>query len=267
MLVFQTIILRSGQGTEKQSLTDVSAVFADSDWKAPPAGATIPVMTDAISAKAYKGMGMEGFTARWYARLTLKSLNEFKILARRVAERVPPGSAVLEVAPGPGYFAIELAKLGAYSITGLDISRSFVEMGRANAERAGVAVDFRLGDAAHMPFPDKSFDFLLCRAAFKNFTRPVEALREMHRVLKPGGLALIVDLRKDATMQSIGEAVDAMHVGPVNAFITRMTFRFMLLKRAYSRADFEKMLKQTALEEAEVRQDLIGLELWLKRKG
>ncbi len=225
-------------------------------------------MTNAISEKAYKGMGMEGFTARWYAKLTLKSLDEFKMLARRVAADVPPGSAVLEVAPGPGYFAIELAKLLAYSITGLDISRSFVEIGRANAERAGVAVDFRQGDVAHMPFPDASFDFLLCRAAFKNFTQPLRALQEMYRVLKPGGHALIIDLRKDATMQSIGEAVDAMHIGGVNAFLTRMTFRFMLLKRAYSRADFEEMLKQTGFgQAAEVRQDLIGLELRLERRA
>jgi ubiquinone/menaquinone biosynthesis C-methylase UbiE len=49
----------------------------------------------------------------------------------------------------------------------LDISRSFVSIARDNAEREGVAVDFRHGDAT-CGFPDQSFDFLLCRAAFKN---------------------------------------------------------------------------------------------------
>ncbi len=222
-------------------------------------------MAHAISEKAYKGMGMEGFTARWYASLTLKSIDEFKALARRVAAEVPRGSAVLEVAPGPGYFAIELARLGAYSITGLDISRSFVAIGRANAERAGVGVDFRQGDVAHMPFPAESFDFLLCRAAFKNFTQPVRALQEMYRVLKPGGRALIIDLRRDATMDSINQAVQAMHLNRVNALITRLTFRFMLLKRAYSLKDFERMLAQTEFSAIDVRQDLIGLELWLRK--
>ena len=222
-------------------------------------------MTPAISEKAYKGMGMEGMTARWYASLTLKSLDEFKSLARRIAGKVPRGSAVLEVAPGPGYFAIELAKLDGYSITGLDISRSFVSIARYNAERAGVAVDFRQGDAAHMPFPDRSFDFLLCRAAFKNFTQPVKALREMYRVLKPGGQALIIDLRKDATMQSINEAVNAMHLSSVNSAITRLTFRYVLLKRAYTREDFERMLAQTKFGPTEIEEGLIGFELWLDR--
>lgn len=222
-------------------------------------------MTSAITEKAYKGMGMEGFTARWYASLTLKSLDEFKSLARRISTEVPPGSAVLELAPGPGYFAIELAKLGAYHITGLDISRSFVEIARANATRAGVAVDFRQGDAARMPFPDQSFDFLLCRAAFKNFSQPGRALEEMYRVLKPGGRALIIDLRSDASMDSINEAVEKMNVGNVNGFITRLTFRFVLLKRAYSKAEFEQMLAQTKFGPAGIREDLIGLELWLSK--
>ncbi len=50
-----------------------------------------------------------------------------------------------------------------------------------------------------MPFESETFDFLLCRAAFKNFTEPLQALREMCRVLKPGGRALIIDLRRDTS--------------------------------------------------------------------
>lgn len=97
----------------------------------------------ASTTKPYKGWGMEGAVAKWYAALTKKSLADFKALARRTAEQIPPRSSVLEVAPGPGYFAIELAKLGDYRITGLDISQTFVEIASANAAQAGVRVDFR----------------------------------------------------------------------------------------------------------------------------
>ena len=148
-----------------------------------------------MSTKPYKGMGMEGAVAKWYAGLTRKSLEDFKALARRTAEQIPPRSRVLEVAPGPGYFAIELAKLGDYRITGLDISETFVDIARANAAAANVRVDFRQGNASAMRFPDSRFDFILCRAAFKNFSQPDEALAEMHRVLKPGGRALVVDMQ------------------------------------------------------------------------
>jgi ubiquinone/menaquinone biosynthesis C-methylase UbiE len=222
-------------------------------------------MNHKVSEKAFKGMGMEGVTARWYASLTHKSLDEFKSLARRVAGQIPADAMVLEVAPGPGYFAIELAKLGAYRLTGLDISRTLVEITRANAAKAGVEADFRQGDAAHMPFASESFDFLLCRAAFKNFTEPLPALKEMYRVLKPGGRALIIDLRRDASMQSISQAVEGMHLGIVNAMVTRLTFRFMLLKRAYTREEFQQLLAQTKFGPIDIREDLIGLELALAR--
>jgi ubiquinone/menaquinone biosynthesis C-methylase UbiE len=217
------------------------------------------------TAKPYKGLGMEGAVAKWYAALTKKSLEDFKALARRVAEQIPARSAVLEVAPGPGYFAIELSKLGGYRITGLEISETFVALARANAAKAGVRVDFRRGNASAMPFPRETFDFLLCRAAFKNFAEPVRALEEMHRVLKPGGQALIIDLRRDAPQESISQAVDAMSLGAVNAMITKLTFRFMLLKRAYTKSEFAEMIAKTKFRSTLIREDLIGLEISLSK--
>lgn len=218
-------------------------------------------MGQKVSAKPYKGLGMEGWVAKWYASLTRKSLHEFTSLAGRVAKELPPGSRVLEVAPGPGYFAIELAKLGRYQVTGLDISHSFVEIARQNAAQAAVDVHFQQGDAAHMPFASQSFDFVLCRAAFKNFTQPLGALEEMCRVLRPDGRALIIDLRRDASTKDISEAVDGMGLGPVNRFLTKMTFRFMLLKRAYTRSEFEQLLSQTGFGQVDIRESLTGLEL------
>lgn len=228
-------------------------------------------MTHAVAAKPYKGMGMEGFTAKWYASLTRKAMDDFRALADRVARQLPSGAEVLEVAPGPGYFAIELAKLGDYRVTGLDISQTFVEIARRNAAEAGSEiasrVDFRPGNAAAMPFEDGSFDFLLCRAAFKNFSQPIEALQEMYRVLKPGGRAMIIDLRRDAFRDSVRTAVEEMGLGAVNTIVTKLTFRFMLLKRAYTKSEFEEFLSHTKFGPVEIREELTGLELLLHHAG
>ena len=206
---------------------------------------------------------MEGAVARWYAALTKKSFKEFVALARRVADQIPQQSSVLEVAPGPGYFAIELARLGDYQITGLDISETFVEIARANARRAGVQVSFLHGNASAMPFSDGMFDFLVCRAAFKNFGEPVRALEEMHRVLKPGGQALIIDLRRDASIESIKQAVNAMNLGAVNRVMTTLAFRCMLLKRAYTKKEFEGLISTTKFRRVEIQENPIGLDISL----
>ncbi|MCL2429463.1 MAG: methyltransferase domain-containing protein, partial [Alphaproteobacteria bacterium] len=85
-------------------------------------------------------MSMEGMIATWYAKNTGKSITEFQRLAMRIADELEPGRRVLEVAPGPGYLAVALAKLG-YQVAAIDVSRSFVRIVRENAMRDGVDVD------------------------------------------------------------------------------------------------------------------------------
>jgi ubiquinone/menaquinone biosynthesis C-methylase UbiE len=216
--------------------------------------------------KPHKDRGMEGMIANWYATNTGKTIDEFAQLARRVASELASGSSVLEVAPGPGYFCIELARLGqeksaGYSITALDISHTFVEIAHKKAVEAGVAVNFRQGNASSMPFADNTFDFLLCRAAFKNFGQPVRALQEMCRVLKPGGRGLIIDLKRDASMNAINQAVDEMHLDAVNRVFTKLTFRFFLIRTAYTRTQFEQMLAQANFSSVNMREAGIGFEI------
>jgi ubiquinone/menaquinone biosynthesis C-methylase UbiE len=215
--------------------------------------------------KAHKDRGMEGRVAKWYAANTGKTLDEFTNLARRIAGQLSPGSSLLEVAPGPGYFSIELAKLGPYSITGLDISHTFVEIARQKAAEACVRVDFKQGNASNMPFASETFDFLLCRAAFKNFGQPVRALQEMCRVLKPGGRGLIIDLRRDASPESMDRHVDAMGLNAVGKIMTKLTFRFMLVKTAYTKEQFQQMLAQASFSSVDIQEVDIGFEILMTK--
>jgi ubiquinone/menaquinone biosynthesis C-methylase UbiE len=210
---------------------------------------------------------MEGPIARWYAQNTGRDLSDFRKTAQAIAARIKPDSAVLEVAPGPGYLAIELALLnpGAYRIAGLDISRSFVRIARDHARRAGVEIDFRHGDVARMPFDSESFDFVACRAAFKNFPQPVAALDEIHRVLRPGGQVSIYDLRKDASAEDIDREIDRMRLSPINAALTRWIFRFGLLRAAYTREKLEGVVAKSRFGRGEILTDGIGFELRLVR--
>ena len=215
--------------------------------------------------KGYKGMGMEGRIASWYARNTANDMAEFERLAERVTQMIPSGSRILEVAPGPGYLAIEIARRGSYAITGLDISKTFVEIATANARRASVEVDFRHGNASAMPFADDTFDLILCRAAFKNFSQPLEALNEMHRVLRPPGRALIIDLRKDASADDISAYIKDANIGWANSLIYKVTFRYLLIPRAYSKPQFTEMAASSRFGRAEISESGIGFEITLRK--
>src|SRR5437879_9700790 len=154
----------------------------------------------------FKAPEMEGPIARWYTRLRSSGsqMEEYRKQASRLTDGLPSGAGVLEVAPGPGYLAIEMARLGRCRVTGLDISRTFVEIATEHARQAGVSVDFRRGDVASLPFEAESFDLIVCQAAFKNFAQPVRALDEMHRVLRGGGAAVIQDMNRETP----GAAID-----------------------------------------------------------
>jgi ubiquinone/menaquinone biosynthesis C-methylase UbiE len=215
-------------------------------------------------AKAYRGMAMEGFIAKWYNK-TARRDGEFKALAAQVNAAGPAGSAVLEVAPGPGFLSIELARTGKYRVTGLDISKTFVEIAQANAREANVSIDFQQGNASDMPFANMQFDFIICTAAFKNFTQPVQAMIEMHRVLRPGGRALISDLRRDASRADVDQLVREMNQNRVNAFMTRSAFHMMLLKTAYTTDEIRRFAAQTPFRQCDIHINTVGMEIWLSK--
>jgi ubiquinone/menaquinone biosynthesis C-methylase UbiE len=206
---------------------------------------------------------MEGFLATWYAKNTRGELKAFEAEADRIAQHAAIGGEVLEIAPGPGFLAVALAERG-FRVAAVDISHSFVEMVALNAAAARVAVEVRHGDAADLPFGDARFDFIICRAAFKNFSAPLDALREIRRVLKPQGAALIVDMRGDASDSAIAEEVRGMRLGGLDAVITRAVFKYSLRPRAYDKADFLRMAGAAGWSDVRIDETPLGLDVWLR---
>jgi|SRR5271154_717838 len=218
-------------------------------------------MTTTTLPRARKDVGIEGKSAKWMADMMGKSLDRWVELAQQVADQLPPSSAVLDVGTGPGLFCIELAKLGSYAISGLDLSHTLVEIASKKAVEAGVAVDFRQGNASSMPFADDSFDLLLCRGAFKNFGQPVRALQEMYRVLKPGGQGLVHDLSRDAPRQTLNQTINTWGLPLFDRIVTKFSFQFLVRKNAYTKNQFQMMLAQTKFCRVEIEEQKIDIDI------
>jgi ubiquinone/menaquinone biosynthesis C-methylase UbiE len=107
-------------------------------------------------------------------------------LAAEFAEAcgVRPGQRVLDVGCGPGALTAELVRrLGPDAVTAIDPSPPFVEAAAARFPR----VDIRTGAAEDLPFPDAHFDAALAQLVVHFMADPVQGLREMRRVTRPGG--------------------------------------------------------------------------------
>ena len=211
---------------------------------------------------------MEGGAARRYARQrgTEGQLAECRREAARLTAGLAEGVRVLEVAPGPGYLSLEMARSGRLQVTGLDISRTMVEIATAKAREQGVPVEFRQGDVSGMPFAGQSFDLVVTQAAFKNFRRPLAALEEVHRVLREGGTAIVQDMSHEATRAEIAREVRGMELRGFSALITRWIF-VGLRRRAYTPSAFRALVAQSPFGSCDIRTSGIGMEVRLTKPG
>lgn len=100
---------------------------------------------------------------------------------------VKPGERVLDIGCGNARDIARIAELGG-DVVGVDISAGMVAAARQELERMGKSgIALRVGDATSLDFPDASFDKVLCSEVIEHIPDAPRALREMHRILKPGG--------------------------------------------------------------------------------
>ena len=112
---------------------------------------------------------------------------------------VLPGQSALDVCCGTCDWAIDLAKAsGTGRIVGLDFSRSMLEVARKKIARHGLEGRIELveDNAMALPFPDETFDIATIGWGLRNVPDYLQVLKEMHRVVKPGGLVACLDMSK-----------------------------------------------------------------------
>jgi SAM-dependent methyltransferase len=135
-----------------------------------------------------------------YDTLTRVLLGPFYTrVAADVAAVASQGARVLEVGCGPGHLSTRLARRYSLDVTGLDLDPTMIERAQTNAGRAPHLADpspaFVVGDAASLPFPDRSFDLVVSTLSLHHWADLPAGLAEIARVLKPDGRALIWDFR------------------------------------------------------------------------
>ncbi len=104
---------------------------------------------------------------------------------------------ILDIATGTGDLAIKMARaMPACRVTGADISTQMMQIGQMKAEKAGVAghITFERQDCLSLSYPADSFDAVTAAFGVRNFENLGVGLREMYRVLRPGGNLLILEL-------------------------------------------------------------------------
>jgi len=105
---------------------------------------------------------------------------------------------ILDVATGTGDLAIAAMKLNPSKISGIDISSKMLEIGKEKVERKGFAgkIDLIQGDSEKIPFINNTFDVAMVAFGVRNFSDPVKGLSEMNRVIRNGGMIMVLEFSK-----------------------------------------------------------------------
>lgn len=128
---------------------------------------------------------------------------------------ISPGGRVLDVGCGTGSLTREAKRRAGPggTVAGVDASPEMIGQARRKAEGAGLRMELAIASATSLPFIDASFDVVLCSLALHHLRRQHrgEAVREMHRVLAPGGRLLILELAPDSGWRAALNPIALLH--------------------------------------------------------
>ncbi|MEM7295850.1 MAG: bifunctional demethylmenaquinone methyltransferase/2-methoxy-6-polyprenyl-1,4-benzoquinol methylase UbiE [Pseudomonadota bacterium] len=179
-----------------------------------------------------------------------------------------PGQMLLDVAGGTGDIAFRFLKRArsAQAVV-LDLTAPMLTEGRqrAEAEALGGSLDWVVGDAMALPFPDNSFDVYTISLGIRNVTRPQDALNEAHRVLRPGGRLMVLEFSQlpNSAMQAAYDLYSFQVIPRMGQAITgdRDSYQYLVesIRKFPDQETFLGMVREAGFEQARYRNLSMGI--------
>lgn len=174
----------------------------------------------------------------------------YDLVARDILSTCSDGS-LLDIGTGPGWLLVKLHQQSPrLRVTGLDASPSMVAKARKNMAKAGLSdvIEVKEGNTSRMPFSDSSFDTVVSTGSIHHWKDPTAGLNEVHRVLKPGGYALMYDIVSDTPASVLRET--AREFGRLRMLLLWL---HAFEEPFYSRQDYQLLAYPTLFKEGRTR--------------
>jgi ubiquinone/menaquinone biosynthesis C-methylase UbiE len=179
------------------------------------------------------------------------------------AQNGNPAVRLLDVGCGPGHVTRALARRG-YDATGVDRSVRLLQIARRNARREGLQTKFERSSSNKLPFADGSFDCAIATGVIYWVEHPLETLREMARVVRPGGAISTLDPHASMSIPRV-RAYNSEHQlnrrdsRKMNAWATSAEFN-----RRFEEADLRKLLTDAGLASLTLERRMDGM-VWFSK--
>jgi 2-isopropylmalate synthase len=204
-----------------------------------------------------------------YSERSLAAYDQFLLHRMRSELAARPGArSLIDIGTGTGQFLFKAARDPAFDrlrLVGTDLFEDMLEIARARLRESGLEarVSLAIEDVHAMSFPDASFDLAMSRATIGHWRDPVLALREIDRILAPGGVAIVHDVRRDTTPEALAEFNRSREAAGVDPSVIDEKYTLAEI-RAF--ADAAGLGKRALLTTAQTGFAALGFELRI-RKG
>jgi 2-polyprenyl-3-methyl-5-hydroxy-6-metoxy-1,4-benzoquinol methylase len=169
-------------------------------------------------------------TREFFEEIEAYRFEKLHYLPRVVDFNAYHGKRLLDVGCGVANDLSRFAKGGA-QVTGIDLAPHAIELAQTNFRQRGLAGEFAVMNGEHMQFPDSSFDVVYCHTVLHFTPQPQRMVQEIHRVLKPGGQAILMTVNKKSWLYRLQKLmkVEIDHLeSPVYYQFTSTEFRRLL---------------------------------------
>ncbi|MBC7180325.1 MAG: bifunctional demethylmenaquinone methyltransferase/2-methoxy-6-polyprenyl-1,4-benzoquinol methylase UbiE [Roseovarius sp.] len=223
------------------------------------------------SEKAGRVRGVFGSVASKYDVMNdAMSLGIHRIWKDAMMDWLAPraGQRLLDVAGGTGDISFRFLKRAGHGhATVLDLTEPMLVEGRkrADAESMADSLDWVVGDAMALPFPNASFDVYTISFGIRNVTRPQEALNEAFRVLKPGGRLMVLEFSQipNELMQKVYDLYSFNIIPRLGQMIAndRDSYQYLVesIRKFPDQETFLGMVRQAGFEQAKYRNLSMGI--------
>ncbi|NMC59061.1 MAG: class I SAM-dependent methyltransferase [Candidatus Methanofastidiosa archaeon] len=200
----------------------------------------------------------EEFTVEVYDRMLRGLRDKGWMETNQIIKSGINNGLALEVGPGPGYLGLEwLKNTDKTKLMGIEISPAMIKMATKNSKEYGFEkrVKYVKGDAQKMPFENNYFDGVFSNGSLHEWSQPKKIFNEIYRVLKPGGMYFISELKRDMNFllkwfmyyNTNPKEIRSGLISSINA--------------AYTVEEIFNILKSTKLKDAKVTKNFMGIEI------
>jgi len=163
---------------------------------------------------------------------------------------------LLEIGPGPGYVGLEvLKKAPLANLTGIEISESMIKTAKLNAKEYHLEnkVEYIKGNCDSLPFEENTIDGVFSNGSLHEWENPLKAINEIYRVLKPGGVFCITDMRRDSNkffkwLIYLNTKPKAIRPGFLSSY-----------NAAYIKSEIEEILTKSTVKDFSIEYEFFGI--------